>query len=1584
MVHEIEGFCLGEMDCLTSDGGRRPGRRPLEAVVREETHENLQVYAASPTRVDEDAAQEMNLAHGGYGRRQLLELVQNGADAMISLPGGRIEVILTEEYLYCANDGSPITENGIRSLLHAYLSDKRGAEIGRFGLGFKSVLGVTDKPEFYSRSVSFGFDAAWSRVQISQVASGRERYPTLRVARLIDLDEARAADPLLAELMAHGTTTVVRLPRTIFGSSWLSSDIKGFDSAFMLFSPHVGELILSDRTTGLYREIEISQAGDEVTIREGKETQLWRVFSSTIKPSEQAKKEAWELSAREELPVVWAVPVEGRASVGRFWAFFPLRDETTLTGIANAPWQVNDDRVGLLEGSQLNKELLDELSRLVLTSVPTLTRKNDPGWVLDILPARGSEARCWGDSYLTTGFYELAPSYPLVPDQDGRLRRVSGLRLPPAEASRSALEAWADSPRRPTQWCHASALSSATRRSRVERLFEGADKSAADPAEWIESLVAAGHARIEDFAHAIRTAAAFMRGKDSEGEARRRSIIHRCRILLDGSGAPSLAAPSGIYLPIVSHQHSDLLRFVSDELMAQPGVPEALKLIGIEQATPTLELTAFIQGRLRSAGAWGGFWTLVRGFADVNDAIVIIAREFGNETPQVRTIAGDYRPLSRTLIPGSVVPRDGSRDREVAIDVDFHAPDLEVLRLLGAGQGPAAGYPVAKDPVVDEYRRACAEAYINSRRAGSSRPDAGYLIFERKTHVGPLEPLCYLSEEGRAAFTRELIGNTSDWSDWTLTHETRAAVYEPCNFDSVAAWVIKAEGRLPTSKGISAVWTAWGRPFAKWAEIATVVEWLDDDAAQALGVPLAEAELKPEHWNDAFSGLAESTNDSVIGDFYAFAARSDIAAPPSLRCRVGATHEMRPHHEVAVTHDRAAFAALKDLGQAGILVPTADDGRFLVDTWNLIPESAFVRQETNYVASGAAVTLADAFPTLRADLEEDDELTGAEMVPCADIFEVVATERGTRVETKDFAKLGNRFLWKAELGLEEALRRVAGFLTFELSGEEIADLAQGRWEQDRRDQLAAIRDLPSDEDRLVKALGVDKLRARLPLGLYDAVTEIHGSLGEREVARLMLAVQGDDTLHYLRDDLRNAGLEPPDRWAGSRAARTFVRDLGFADDFAGAPGESRDPELVVPGPPDLPRLHEYQQKIVDQIHELLLDAGDHPRGLISLPTGAGKTRVAVQALVEALSERGLGSPVVWIAPSDELCEQAVQTWSEVWRAHGSMEELRIGRLWGPNEVPEAVGGSQVVVATIDKLRNRVDSDRYEWLSEATCVVVDEAHIATTPEFTEVLQWLGISARGRTRTTRAPLLGLTATPFRGTSEEQTKRLITRFGRRRLDRVFGENDDYGATYRVLQDMGVLSRVDGEELETGTTIDIEHELSPDERNAFDRLGLPSRVFDTIAKDVDRNRRLLRSILDRPRDWPILLFAVSIEHAHTMTALLTLEGVSAAAIDYRTEPSVRRRCIDRFRRGDLRVLANYGVLAQGFDAPATRAIFVARPTFSPNVYQQMIGRGLRGPRNGGKERCLIVNVRDNWITYGEKLAFYEFERLWQRDESS
>jgi superfamily II DNA or RNA helicase len=59
-------------------------------------------------------------------------------------------------------------------------------------------------------------------------------------------------------------------------------------------------------------------------------------------------------------------------------------------------------------------------------------------------------------------------------------------------------------------------------------------------------------------------------------------------------------------------------------------------------------------------------------------------------------------------------------------------------------------------------------------------------------------------------------------------------------------------------------------------------------------------------------------------------------------------------------------------------------------------------------------------------------------------------------------------------------------------------------------------------------------------------------------------------------------------------------------------------------------------------------------------------------------------------------------------------------------------------------------------------------------------------------------------------------------------------------------------------------------------------------------------------------------------------------------------------------------------------RAVYVARPTFSPTSYQQMVGRGLRGPKNGGKYECLVVNVADNFARYGTSLAFTEFDYRW------
>ena len=103
------------------------------------------------------------------------------------------------------------------------------------------------------------------------------------------------------------------------------------------------------------------------------------------------------------------------------------------------------------------------------------------------------------------------------------------------------------------------------------------------------------------------------------------------------------------------------------------------------------------------------------------------------------------------------------------------------------------------------------------------------------------------------------------------------------------------------------------------------------------------------------------------------------------------------------------------------------------------------------------------------------------------------------------------------------------------------------------------------------------------------------------------------------------------------------------------------------------------------------------------------------------------------------------------------------------------------------------------------------------------------------------------------------------------------------------------------------------PDGETAVIWVSLSMRK---LAADVERNRRLLDHITDLPSDWPVLLFAVSVDHAHAMAALLGRSGVSAAAISANTDKGARRHYVERFRNGEIRVLANFNVLAAGFDA--------------------------------------------------------------------
>ena len=326
------------------------------------------------------------------------------------------------------------------------------------------------------------------------------------------------------------------------------------------------------------------------------------------------------------------------------------------------------------------------------------------------------------------------------------------------------------------------------------------------------------------------------------------------------------------------------------------------------------------------------------------------------------------------------------------------------------------------------------------------------------------------------------------------------------------------------------------------------------------------------------------------------------------------------------------------------------------------------------------------------------------------------------------------------------------------------------------ERRAEIKKCSTDAERLLKAVGEQALRRGLPNSLL-AILESEGiELTSVQVAEAAIATYHTDALRQYRGALEH--LNPPKKWAGLKPAIDFVLSLGFSTEWAGERNKRRDPFLEIEGPYSLPPLHNYQENIVDKVRAMFCNGrmnGHERRGMISMPTGSGKTRVAVQAIVEAMRDDGFNGGILWVADRDELCEQAVEAWRQVWSSIGTHGlPLRISRMWGQLPIPLPSSDLHVIVATIQTLNAKLSNqpDECKFLSDFKLVVFDEAHRSIAPTFTSVMQEIGLT---RWKKEDEPfLLGLTATPYRGRDEEETERLANRYGNKRLDTGAFESD------------------------------------------------------------------------------------------------------------------------------------------------------------------------------------------------------------------
>lgn len=1551
-------------------------------VVEDLSQRVLNVYRADPGHVLEHANNERRITQGGYGERQIYELVQNGADENTEhAPGveGTIHVLLTDTHLYCANTGTPMTAAGADTILRMAVSRKRTGKIGRFGVGVKSVLSVSDTPCFYSTTGSFGFSKEWSARVIRETVpdlSALDPTPVLRMAQPLDLDSDRRRDERLDELMAWASTTVV-LRLHSGADDRLGRDIVNFPAHFMLFSPHVDRLVLEDTRAGhgLCREITQETRGVEHQVVEQRNgvrhsSERWFVFSVDHEPSPAAARTAGELHDRPVVTISWAVPDKGvpqRGKRGNFWAYFPTHYDTTLTGILNAPWKTPEDRQNLTK-SDFNEELVTRAAELVVDSIPDLYEKKDPGSYLTLLTARGREASQWGDEMLSQKVLQAAARRPSLPDQDGSLRLPKELRLHPENLAPAWLEQWATHPGRPKNWCHHS-VESRERRSRARDILQQVDVAPSSLRTWLEALVA--DRSVEGAKCALTLAASIV----ETGTQFQATEARTARILLTDRG--DFVSPSegkvfrrhdGVRLP------NEPTVYLHDAIAQDPEMLHGLQVLGVEEANAVGRLRAAVASgfaRYRNSD-WEEFWSLAR-TVECDEMVEVVKAGLSEpeRTLKVRTATGQFRLIRSCILAGPVVPKDGRRDASLLVDPVFHAADTDVLKALGVVDRPALRMNPRSDSWFSDYSSVMYNQFCAALPPQASRPRPSSVSLVGQDTPGPLHLLPELSREGKAAFTRELPdpGTVPDWMCIRTTGQGG-----DLRVESPLVWMLRQEGMLSTSIGarrpnaaVSPELTVDNR-FLPVADIAVAY-------ARALQLPSRIQDVPAALWSELAQRADSETDATFVGGAYAFLAGSSPTCMEDdgrlFRCQVGESWEMQQRDSIAVTFEQGQYEVLLRERVPALLVPTKADAQLLVDRFRFRTPSDLLVEEIHSVPLAEPIPVTDVFPRLRQVLPRG---AAWKLAHCSELVRIVRGPEGRREQILTETLDGLTVLLSGERDDESTLQAVDRLLGLRLGVDGCRELLRQQARDNDDKKLLLVRQEADLSRKLLLAVGESRLMAELPPGLARVDAELRGiRVDGLRAAELLLAAHGEDVLCVLAPALAKAGFDVPQNWTGGPAARRFVRTYGFPESWAGDPQipGSPKPYETVPGPRKPLKLHGYQEALVQRMYEHLAQDAEK-RAMLQIPTGSGKTRIAAEAGVRALRDGLLDGPILWISQSQELAEQAIETWAYVWQSEGTEQPLRITRLWGgiPDAVPVSEG-PQVVVAIDDTAVKRLPKEDYAWLRACSLVIIDEAHFAVPKTYTRILDVLGID---QYRTSRH-LVGLTATAFRGDSDDETRTLASRFGHKRLDYGAFENDD---PYSHLQSLKVLANVEHEELLGGSYSLSEEQVA--EIRGTHSMALPADVVRCLAQDVARTRRIVNRIEKLPSDWPVLVFATSVEHAQVLAALLQDRGISAASIDGRTPPSIRRRRIAAFKDNKIRVLTNYKVLTQGFDAPAVHAVVVARPTFSPNTYIQMIGRGLRGELNGGKDSCLILNVADNIKNFGRGLAYTRMEYLWQQ----
>lgn len=352
-------------------------------------------------------------------------------------------------------------------------------------------------------------------------------------------------------------------------------------------------------------------------------------------------------------------------------------------------------------------------------------------------------------------------------------------------------------------------------------------------------------------------------------------------------------------------------------------------------------------------------------------------------------------------------------------------------------------------------------------------------------------------------------------------------------------------------------------------------------------------------------------------------------------------------------------------------------------------------------------------------------------------------------------------------------------------------------------------------------------------------------------------------------------------------------------------------------------LRPYQEKAITSIFDWLYE--NEGNVCVEAPTGSGKS-VLLAYFCKELLQRWPRLRILVLTHQKELIEQDARKMKEVWEdAEIGIYSASIGQK--NLDMPITFAGIQSIIRT----KQRVPLYHF--------ILIDEAHLINNEETGSYRKFLD-------KQTGARVIGLTATPYR-----LGQGMVTDGG------IF---DAILPTVSILelQKAGYLSRLRSKGTEV--VFDLSEVSIRGGEYAQESLDLAVNkkdINENVCKEIVASARFYGK-----EHW--VIFCSSVNHAQEIAGELRELGIKAASIDGTMGKDQREELLWMFTHGEIQALTNVGILTTGFDYPEIDLIALLRPTTSPGLHAQILGRGLRLKKDG--RDCLVLDFAGNVMRHG------------------